>query len=251
MPHPILSALVHGVRELLFPRTCLVCERLLAPEGKWLACEPCLASIDRLPTSVCDRCGHPLPPGRRCATCEVLHPAIGRARSFCWADGATARTLLHALKYDGWTAVSEGMAECLGELAPPDVRTESSCLLSVPLAPVRQRERGYNQSELLARHLARLWRCAVLPDAIRRVRETPTQTLLTRSDRFANVAHAFEVTAGRVPRLRGVSCVLVDDVMTTGATLNACASALDAAGVEHITAITFGRAREPRAATPA
>ena len=251
MPHPLLSILIHGVRDLLFPRTCLCCTCLLAPEGTWLACDTCVASLDRLPASGCGRCGHPVPSGRDCATCGVLHPAIRRARSYCWADGAAARTLLHAFKYDGWTAAAEGMAECLCDLVPHDAPTRSTCLLSVPLAPGRQRERGYNQSELLARHLARLWRCAVLPDALRRVRETPTQTLLTRSDRFANVANAFEVTAGRVPRLRGASCVLVDDVMTTGATLNACAFALDAAGVEHITAITFGRARDPRAATPA
>lgn len=249
MLHPLLEVALHGVRGLLFPRTCLVCQRLLAPEGRWLACDDCLATVDRLPASGCDRCGHPLPRGRDCATCGVLHPTIRSARSFCWADGATARTLLHALKYDGWPAVAEGMAECMRGAVQEVV--PDPCLLPVPLAPGRQRERGYNQSELLARHLARLWRCAVLPDALRRVRETPTQTLLTRSDRFANVANAFEVTAGRVPRLRGVSCVLVDDVMTTGATLNACAAALDAAGVEHITAITFGRAREPRAATPA
>ncbi|MBL8961868.1 MAG: ComF family protein [Gemmatimonadetes bacterium] len=183
--------------------------------------------------------------------CQVLHPAIREARSWCWADDAVARALLHALKYDGWTAAAGVLAEAMRTIRPSGILSPSLCLLPVPLAPGRQRTRGYNQSELLAVHLARLWQCALVPDAIERLRETPSQTQLTRSDRFANVAGAFAVTAAGVSRLRGTCCVLVDDVMTTGATLNACAAALDAVGVEAIAAVTFGRARDPRATTPA
>ena len=183
--------------------------------------------------------------------CHVLHPAIREARSWCWADDAVARTLLHALKYDGWTAAAGPVAYGMRSIRPTRALAASTCLLPVPLAPGRLRNRGYNQAELLAEHLARLWQCAIVPDAIERLRETPSQTQLTRSDRFANVASAFAVTAAGVSRLRGTSCVLVDDVMTTGATLNACAAALDAVGVEAIAAVTFGRARDPRATTPA
>lgn len=183
--------------------------------------------------------------------CEELHPAIRVARSWCWADDAAARTLLHALKYDGWTGAAGALASGMGSICPIRPLSTTACLLPVPLAPARRSTRGYNQAELLAEHLARLWQCACVPDAIVRLRDTPSQTQLTRSDRFANVAGAFAVTAAGVSRLRGTCCVLVDDVMTTGATLNACAAALDAVGVEAIAAVTFGRARDPRATTPA
>jgi ComF family protein len=247
----LLTTAIDFARELLFPRTCLSCQRLLDSTWRWLACEACLAAIGRVPPGGCDRCGHPCSKAAPCATCRVLHPALDVARSWCWADDPVARSLLHALKYDGWSAAAGALAYGMRSLVPdhePDPRT---CLVPVPLAPGRRRERGYNQAELLAEHLARLWQCALIPDAIERLRETPSQTRLTRTDRFANVAGAFQVNAASVSRLRRTRCVLVDDVMTTGATLNACATALDAVGVESIAAVTFGRARDPRASTPA
>lgn len=126
---------------------------------------------------------------------------------------------------------------------PPDVLAERAALIPVPLARDRERERGYNQSELLAREIAESWRLPVWSSVLLRARKTKTQTRLTPGERLANVAGAFSAASGAGPKLRGAHVVLVDDVITTAATMNACAQALFDAGARIISYVTFGRAR--------
>jgi len=160
----------------------------------------------------------------------------------CWVPGGTAGEIVHKLKYAGWTALAEPMAEQMARLNfPEDVREERDLLVPVPLARARARERGYNQSELLARHVGRRWGVQV-KEALARRRATETQTRLTPGDRLRNVAGAFESVICR-EELAGRHVVLVDDVVTTAATLNACAKALHAGGARIISYVTFGRAR--------
>ena len=151
---------------------------------------------------------------------------------------------MHALKYDGWRAAADGMAERMARLAwPQDVVDERRALVPVPLSPSRLRERGFNQSELIARALATRWKIPVWTDLLSRERNTETQTRLTPSDRLRNVAGAFDVSSSVSARLRGAHLVLVDDVVTTGATLNACAEMLVQGGARIVSYVTFGRAR--------
>jgi predicted amidophosphoribosyltransferase len=160
--------------------------------------------------------------------------------------------IVHALKYGGWHAVARDMAERMARLAwPADVIAERAAVLPVPLAPSRLRERGFNQSERLARALAESWRVPLRCDVLDRARATDTQTRLTPEERLANVSGAFRVRdlpplASRREHeelgLRGAHVVLVDDVVTTAATLNACAEALVAAGARCVSYVTFGRA---------
>jgi ComF family protein len=165
-------------------------------------------------------------------------------RSVCWAPTGSGGAIVHALKYEGWRAAAEGMAERMSRLAwPLDVIDERTALVPVPLAPARLRERGYNQSELIARALGQRWRIPVWPDLLSRQRNTETQTRLTPSDRLRNVAGAFDVSASMSARLRGAHLVLVDDVVTTAATLNACAEMLVQRGARILSYVTFGRAR--------
>jgi ComF family protein len=134
------------------------------------------------------------------------------------------------------------MAEQMARLNfPQDVREERDLIVPVPLAPGRARERGYNQSELLARILGRRWNVPVV-EALVRGRATETQTRLTPGDRLRNVAGAFATVPGS-DQLAGRHVLLVDDVVTTAATLNACAKALHESGARIISYVTFGRAR--------
>ena len=126
---------------------------------------------------------------------------------------------------------------------PRDVLEERTALVPVPLSKARLRERGFNQSELIARALSSRWRIPVWTDALTRERNTETQTRLTPSDRLRNVAGAFDVSNPVSKRLRGAHLVLVDDVVTTAATLNACAESLMDAGARILSYVTFGRAR--------
>jgi len=125
---------------------------------------------------------------------------------------------------------------------PLDVVEERAGVVPVPLARSRERERGYNQSQLLAEAVGAEWGLTVMTDVLCRVRTTHTQTRLTPPERLRNVAGAFHAPAEARERLRGTHLVLVDDVVTTAATLNACAAALVAGGARIISYVTFARA---------
>ncbi len=161
----------------------------------------------------------------------------------CWLPGGSAGPIVHALKYGGWTATAPGMARRMARLAwPSDVSAERTALVAVPLARARERERGFNQSALLATALGAIWRVPVWASVLERARATQTQTRLTPTERSSNVAGAFRATEAAHSTLRGAHVVLVDDVVTTAATLNACAEALFAGGARILSYVTFGRA---------
>ena len=166
---------------------------------------------------------------------------------------------MHALKYGGLSRIADDLALVTAPLRPRTDEATGGALIPIPLAPKRLRQRGYNQSELLARALAGKWRIPVVPDLLSRTRETPTQTALTPGTRLANVAGAFAVA--NVRRCASVqrsmindhwtldighwTLILVDDVFTTGATLAEAARALERAGATTIHAVTFARAAIP------
>jgi ComF family protein len=164
-------------------------------------------------------------------------------RSAVWLD-ENARPAVHALKYSGLPRIADDLAAAMTKLqAPAD---EASVLIPIPLAKKRLRERGYNQSEVLARALARQWRIPVLVDLLARTRETPTQTTLTPATRLANVAGAFAVANVQCSMINDHSTlIIVDDVFTTGATLAEAARALEQAGATRVIGVTFARAAIP------
>jgi Predicted amidophosphoribosyltransferases len=158
--------------------------------------------------------------------------------------------LVHAMKYDGWHALAAGMGARMARLSwPADVVAERAALVPVPLSAKRERERGFNQSARLAAAVGLLTGLDTWHDMLVRTHFTSSQTRLTPEERLRNVSGAFRVD-GDPARLRGAHLVLVDDVVTTAATLNACAAALFAGGARIISYVTFGRARLPGDAAP-
>ena len=238
-----LAAAARAGADLLLPVACVACRRPVARLADGIVCGPCWSRLALLPEPQCRRCGHPHPGPYRCRWCEPLPPFVRAVRSVAWVHRGTATALLHALKYDGWHRVAAGMAERMARLTwPPDVVSERALVVPVPLAAARRRERGYNQSEQLAGPLARRWGVALAPELLVRPRGSGSQTRLTPAQRMLNVARAFRVPDEARPALRGAHVVLVDDVVTTAATLAACAAALHAGGARIVSCITFGRA---------
>ena len=233
----------HAADQFLFPRVCAACDAALNDSDPSLICGLCWSRVHRLPHPQCARCGHPNPRGGSCRTCSMLPPYVRAVRSYAWMPDAAASRILRALKYDGWPAVARPIGTRLARLRyPVDVERERVALVPVPLAADRERERGFNQARRLAEAVGAVWALPVR-DALSRTRGTVSQTRLTPTERLANVHGAFAPVASEVDALVGCHPVLVDDVFTTGATMNACAAVLFAAGVRTISYLTFGRAR--------
>jgi len=227
----LLSVAWRRTLDLVFPPRCVGCRSF----GSFL-CSHCLAMMPRAQPPRCPVCWMP-GAGDVCGRCRSQPFAFGAARCPFVYDGA-AREAIHALKYRGVSTVAEvmarAMAECLEEWAP-----QAAALVPVPLTGGRRRSRGYNQSEMLARELSRLSGLPVVADVLLRRRGAPPQArAVDEAARRANVADAFTVRQ-RDP-LAG-PLLLVDDVMTSGATLDACARTLRRAGHGPVYALTFAR----------
>ncbi|MEJ7758910.1 MAG: phosphoribosyltransferase family protein [Gemmatimonadaceae bacterium] len=155
----------------------------------------------------------------------------------------TGSEIVHAFKYGGWQRAGAQIARRMARVSwPVDVVSERTATIAVPLAIPRERERGFNQSAVLSTELAAIWGIPAWNDAVVRTRSTRSQTELTPGERQGNVAGAFRVRPERQASLAGAHIILVDDVITTGATLRACSRALFHSGARIISYMTFGRA---------
>ena len=241
--------------QLLLPAECLLCRNLLSfPASDQVVCDVCRYRWRPIVRPWCERCGQPGPHFGPCRLCREWPPALTQARSAVWLDDG-AREAAHALKYGGLSRIADDLAAAITRHVPAPA--PGAVLVPIPLGARRRRERGYNQSEHLARALGARWRLPVRTDLLARRRETATQTALTPAARLANVAGAFETGNAEVGtrndrrqarsafRVPSSPLVLVDDVFTTGATLAEAARALGHAGAVRITAVTFGRAAIP------
>ena len=231
-----LAEAATSLERLLLPNSCIACDRLVesrTPDG--LVCSVCRARLETAQVG-CDRCGQPLPPVGPCRFCTGWPTALRRARSAVWL-GPEAREIVHRLKYDDCTILAELAAETIARRVR---HPGPALLLPVPLGLKRREARGYNQAAYIAHALGRRWDLGSDERLLRRVRDTASQTALTPEARLANVAGAFAAERGNASG--PVAAILIDDVLTTGATLCAAAEALAAAGWADVTAITFARA---------
>lgn len=211
-------ALAGAVCAFALPQRCPGCGGEAAPER--LLCEPCHAAIPPLAAPLCTRC---LKLGREPVGCRR------HAGRETWAarlyDERAAR-LVHAFKYDGRAGLANTMAEAIAGALPSSLRPD--LVIGAPLHPARRRERGFDQAARLADALAGRLGAPCLPGALLRTRPTRTQALLPERERRTNLEGAF--AAPEPARLRGRRVLVVDDVVTTGATLDAALEALAAAG---------------------
>ena len=218
--------------DLLFPPRCALCKRV----GLEL-CDDCIAGFHPIGDSFCPTCGEPQAASNICRRCIADPPAFEYVRS-AYRFEAGVRKAIHILKYNGRRRLAAPLAIAMAQKLPKPYSDVRMC--PVPLYPMRQAKRGYNQSRLLAVELAHCWNLTCLPDhALRRIRSTSSQVGLDYADRRANVSHAFSADPDMIS---GHAILLVDDVCTTGATMNACAEVLLAAGATRVTGVTLARA---------
>lgn len=227
-PRPSLPA---RLLNLLYPPRCAGCGR----GGAWY-CAACRAQTLPVPPPACRRCGQTAA-GGDCRACAVAPPVAAAVRAATRFEGPI-RQAIHRLKYGNLTAVAPALAELLAA-AYREAGWSVDLVVPVPLHPARRRQRGYNQAERLARPLAAALGLPLTPRALRRVRATADQIGLDAAGRRANVAGAFAVA--QPASVAGRTVLLVDDVATTGCTLDAGARALLDSGAAHVYALVLAR----------
>ncbi|MGH7765484.1 MAG: ComF family protein [Candidatus Dormibacteraceae bacterium] len=216
---------------LLLPPRCGGCRSV----GSWL-CSRCRARIRRLEEPLCRRCGVELESARKECSCRTRLRNLARLRSAAAYEGPI-EAAIHRFKYQGWRRLAGPLALLMAERLAVE-GLAARFVLAIPLHRTRLRERGFNQAELLARELRRRLAVAAPQGELARTRATPPQVGHDRLWRLSNVRGAF-TWCGRP--LDGSPILLVDDVATTGATMDACASALRAAGSGPVMGISIAR----------
>ena len=225
-----VSRLVSSALDLMLPRTCAVCHR----EGQFI-CTACGADLPRLQDPYCERCADP-GTARICSWCAASEPPYDGIRAPFLMQGGV-RDMVYALKYRNLRASAPELAGLMAaELDSLPIQPD--VLIPVPLHRRRERERGYNQSELLARDLSKISGLPMAARALRRIRNAPPQVSISGHDeRWRNIDGAFQCSAD----VAGQSIVLIDDVVTTGSTIAACAGPLRAAGAASVWGLALAR----------
>lgn len=246
---PVVQRWWRGLRDVFFPPMCVHCRGLVENEHADAAaggfrhlCRTCAAQVALVAPPHCSACGHPffgaLEGERQCVKCDGLAPVFNRGRTASLFKGPV-RSLVIELKYHRGLHVLEDVAEILRRSPHVLEAVRGARLVPVPLHARKERERGYNQARLIADQLARVaGEGTVVAPVLRRVVDTETQTAFDREERRRNLKNAFALVRG-ASLTPGQHHVLVDDVFTTGSTLNSCAGVLRDAGVVNLDVVTL------------
>jgi ComF family protein len=251
-PRRVLDGVIDSVLKTLLPQRCLVCKQ---HAGHRPVCPTCIANLPRLNAPNCPLCAHPHAPGVAgdipCGSC-LAHPPAFDATVAAFIYAAPIDQLVHSAKFHRRLPSADFLASELCALTPSLLAAHESAftqsfthLIPVPLSPARLAARGYNQSLELARPLERALAVPLDRHSLRRVRDTPAQSALHGKERRANLRAAFACDAD----LTGAQVLVTDDVITTGATLDAVARTLKAAGAVRVTNLVLARTLRANSAT--
>lgn len=232
--------------DAVIPPRCLQCGSVVANSGA--LCADCFEKITFITAPICYRCGVPFTDVyigdsdlMACGACTAHPPVFGRARAVVIYD-EHSRSLVTRLKYADRTDMAPALGRWMAR-AGQALLEEADVIFPVPLHRWRMLTRTYNQSAYLARHIAQLSGVPSEYNALRRVKATPSQGGLSASARKRNVSAAFAIT--KPGKVSGKRVILIDDVLTTGATLNACSRTLYQAGASTVDALVVGRVPAP------
>lgn len=235
--------------DLIYPPRCPLCDSYLDEEK--LFCDKCLAGFKRLLPPFCSICAVPFDgigdDMHICENCLRKRPYF-KSISAPYIYSNSLSTAVHLFKYQGKRSVSKALGRLLAGFALDwwDRSKKDYVIIPVPLSPRRLRARGFNQSLVLSRYVSKAIKLPVDCMSLRRIKDTPPQSILNKEEREKNVKDVFKVIGND---LKGKNVILVDDVATTGNTLNECARALKKCGVKEVICLVLART-DPRHAQP-
>ena len=234
-----------GLLDILYPRHCFACDKSLHEEKNSYICEDCLEKINGSETKRCTKCGFELGQGiafssKGCPECE--NTSLRFERSFFVSDNkGPLRNLIHQFKYHKHVCLIKPLGDLLIGLLRQDIIPEIDVVVSVPLNWKKKQKRGFNQSELMAKRICKELSLPISINNLRRVKNTLSQTQLSRLQRQKNVNGAFKVKEPEMFLKKNV--LLVDDVLTTGITASECARHLKNAGAKKVYLLALARSR--------
>lgn len=228
----ILFKHLKSLRDVLLPGSCLLCT---ASCGRQLICSPCQASLPTLGAGCCPRCAEPGCGGLPCGHCQNNPPHFDAAWAL-WRYEHPVDRLVQALKYQGQLGLAPAFAHALAPLLVCGAQ-DWDCIVPLPLHPSRLAERGFNQTQEISRHLARHLGLALTPHLLQRTRATPPQAALPLDKRQANMRNAFHCPGGVDKK----SILVLDDVLTSGATLSEAARTLKLHGATRVDVAVMAR----------
>ena len=228
--------------DVLFPRSCAGCGTEAGQEALYL-CWDCLARISVIHSPFCRICGNPVEGAVEdnfvCSSCIRKKPFFDIARSAAHYTGVL-QCLIQDFKYHSAIWLSRDFAKLMIACAKAYLsETDIDAVTSVPLYHAKERERSYNQAFLLAKEVTKYFHKPLVKNMLYRVRPTESQTHLTYSERAVNIKNVFAVKKANL--VKGSSILLIDDVITTGATVNECSRVLKEAGAEKVSVLTLAR----------
>ena len=237
-----LASRLPRLADLAYPPCCLACKAAVDAAGA--LCTACWVRMPFIERPFCERLGTPFPQdlgaGLISPAAQADPPVFARARAVATYDEGPARQLVQRLKYADRLDLAPAMARWMAR-AGAELMAEADCVIPTPLHRARLWTRRFNQAALLAQGVARHANLPYAPLALTRVKRTRPQVGLTREARAANVQGAFKVPPTEAHRVAGARVLLVDDVLTSGATLNAAARVLLRAGAARVDVLTFAR----------
>jgi ComF family protein len=238
----LFKQLTQPLVEVFFPSSCLHCGDAVEYSDFQFLCRVCSRELFLSKPPICSTCGYPffgmLAGPRVCPHCVELDPLFEQGKTLFLAKGP-ARSIIHVLKYQSGFYVLEDVKVMIAKVPHYKEYFDGAILIPVPLHPTKERERGFNQSLVIAKSLNEATEAKDLQNLLVRTMYTQTQTRLSRAARHQNVKNAFALASDAVV-IPNQTYILVDDVITTGSTLNACAAVLHEAGANQVKVATLG-----------
>ena len=227
--------------DFFFPPRCLLCRKFLIAPHETYFCRPCSEALPLISGPLCPCCGMPFVSqegaDHLCSRCIGKAPAFDTARAVGIYAGALKQAI-HLFKYNSRSLLAAPLGTVLAQQGRGLLEHEHDVIMPVPLHARRIRQRGFNQSLVLARQVGKLWDVAVAAEGLERTRWTDPQTMLHERQRLRNVRDAFSCRATAVEKK---SILLVDDVYTSGSTVNECAKVLKRNGARRVDVLTLAR----------